>query len=171
MRDRQSNSGFSLVELIVLMAIMGILLSIGTINFNNWQVKSKIERQAREFLADLNSARSESIFRKQRHSIVMNSDGTGYAFKRYSSENENRINGGTTLFTKTNSYLYAKENGTQLNTITIFQFDILGFAATASDLNTIRINPVDSGAMFDCMVISYSRTNIGKMESGSCVQK
>jgi len=168
--DWQKESGFSLVELMVVIGITAILLSIGTLNFSSWQRKSQIERQAREMLADFNSARSESIFRKKRHSIVLNSTATGYVFKRYSSENENRTTGGSVLFTKTSSYQYAKEAGASAAD-QIFQFDILGFNATPADLDTIRINPVDSGAAFDCLVISASRTNIGKMEGGSCVQK
>ena len=160
------DAGFTLVELMVILILMGIMFSIGGLNFNNWQRKSHIERQARETISDLNAARTDSIFRKQRHSIVINSGATGYVFKRYSSLDENRL-AGTVIMTKTARYQFAKAAGTSAAN-RIFEFDLQGFT---TDWDSIRINPVDSGAAFDCIVIAASRTNIGKMEGGSCVQK
>jgi type II secretion system protein H len=165
-----SQRGFTLIELILVLVITGILLSVGTLNFTDWVRKTHIEKQTREFLSDLNTARSESIFRKMRHSIVLNGNATGYTFRRYSSENEDRSTGGTDIFTKPTSYQFSKEDGSSAASRT-FLFDVRGFASTISDTGTIRINPVNSGAAFDCVVIATSRTNIGKMEGGSCVQK
>jgi len=162
--------GFSLVELVVVLAIMGILLSIVALNFSSWTRKVQIEKQTREFVSDLNTAKRDSIFLKRRHGIVLNNTATGYAFRQYSSENESRTSGGTDIFTKTTSYQFSKENGTSAAD-RILQFDIRGFAATGFDLDTIRINPTNSGAAFDCVVIATSRINIGKMEGASCVQK
>lgn len=162
--------GFTLLELIVVLAVMGILLSIAAINFSNWMRKAQIEKQTREFISDLNTARSESIFRKKRHSIVLNGAATGYTFRRYSSQDEDRSTGGTDILTKTASYQFSKEDGSSAASRT-FLFDTRGFAATISDTGTIRVNPVNSGAAFDCVVIATSRTNIGKMVGGSCVQQ
>ena len=161
--------GFTLIELIVVMSIIGILLAVATLGFVDWIRKARIEAQTREFLTDLSFARSESIFRKTRHSIVLNSAATGYAFKRYSSENESRF-GGMEIFSKTMKYTFSKQNGNSAAD-QVFQFDVRGFAATPSDLDTIRVNPVNSGAAFDCVVIATSRLNIGRMEGTSCVQK
>jgi type II secretion system protein H len=164
--------GFTLIEQIVVLGIMGILLSIVAINFNAWLRKSQIEKQTREFNSDLNTARTESVFRKRRHSIVMNGTAKGYAFKRYSSENESLTTGGTDLFTKSTSYQFSTEDGSSAAN-QFLAFDIRGFAITDSDLVTIRINPVNSGAAFDCVFIDIarSRIKIGKMEGASCVQK
>lgn len=165
-----SQRGFTLIELIVVLVIMGILCSVVAINFTDWMRKAQIEKQTREFISDLNAARSESIFRKRRHSIVLNGTATGYTFRRYSSQDEDRSTGGIDIFTKTASYQFSKEDGSSAASRT-FLFDTRGFAATFSDTGTIRIIPDNSGAAFDCVVIATSRTNIGKMEGGSCVQK
>ena len=163
-------NGFALTELIVVVVIMVTLLSIATLSFNSMQRKANTERQTREFFSDLNAARSDSIFRKNRHSIVINSAANGYAFRRYSSENEDREDGGTVISTKTISQTLSKVGGGSAADI-IFQFDTRGFAATPGDRDTIRIDPVGSGAAFDCVVIAESRTNLGRMEGGSCVQR
>ena len=172
-------NGFSLVELVVVIAIFAMLLSIATLSFNNMQRKANTERYTRELFSDLNAARSDSIFRKNRHSIVINNPATGYTFRRYSSENEDRTTGGQSnplagqppqygiVFTKSIPLVLSKDDGTSA-VGDIFQFDTRGFTG---DNGTIRINPVGSGAVVDCVVISVSRTNLGRMEGNNCVQK
>lgn len=163
-----NHKGFSLTELIVVMGIIGILLGIVSLNFHDWQIKSQIEKQAREIYTDFNTARTESIFRKTRHSVIMNTDGTGYVMRRYSSPDE-VTSAGMIINTKKTTYLLTKENGTNFGALEgIFMFDIRG---TTNDLNTIRVNPTNSGATFDCVVIHTVRTNLGKMEGSACVQK
>jgi prepilin-type N-terminal cleavage/methylation domain-containing protein len=172
-RTPQSQTGFSIVELVTVIAIISILLTIVTLNYNQWQKKSQIERQTRELMADLNMARSESIYRKKQHAIIMSADAKGYILRRYSSADEKRITStpaAEIVVTKKVNYLFSKENGNSIAD-SIFQFDITGFTATPADNDTIRVNPTMSGAAFDCVVVSNSRINIGQMSSGgSCVQ-
>ncbi len=160
-------AGFSLTELVMVIAIIGILLSVVTLNFNQWTNKAHIERGIRELHSDLNTARMDSIFRKNRHSLVINDTATGYVLKRYSSANESRTTGGTVLFTKSGKYQYAYKDGDPAAD-RIFEFDIRGFT---SDWDTIRINPTGSGAAFDCVTVSATRSNLGQMTGGNCVQK
>ncbi len=163
-------TGFTLVELVLVVVIMATLLSLATLSFNSMQRKSNTERYTREFFSDLNTARSDSIFRKTRHSIAINATADGYSFKQYSSANEDRTSGGTVLFTKTIPLTLSKENGNSAAD-QVFQFDTLGYTATPADNDTIRINPVGTGAIVDCVIISASRTNLGRMEGTNCVQK
>ena len=159
--------GFSLIELMAVITIMGILLVMATLNFSEWMRKARIEKQTRELLFDLSTARSQSIFKKSRHSLKFDASGTGYIFKRYSSENESRTAGGKDLYSKTAPYSFTKADGGSLAN-EIFMFDTRGYAI---DNGTIRVNTVDSGAAFDCVIIAPSRINIGKMEGASCAQK
>lgn len=160
----QGNRGFSLVELMIVVAIIGISAAIATLNFNQWTKKTNIEKQARELHADLNDARMQSVFLKKRHRIIMQP--TSYLFKRYSSENEASA-AGQTLSNKTVSYQMTTAAGGNIADI-FFEFDTRGFT---SNLNTIRVNPASVGAAFDCVVISNTRTNLGRMEGANCVQK
>jgi type II secretion system protein H len=178
MRDRSKTDGFTLVELIITMVIAGILMSIVTMNFASMNRKAGVEKTVNELVTDLNMVRSESVFRGKRHSIVINAAANGYAFRRYSSLDEPRTsvapNPATATnppygiyMTKTINYGLAKESGATIAD-RIFEFDRNGFT---NDFDTIRVNPVGSGAAFDCIVVSATRTNIGRMEGGSCVQR
>jgi type IV fimbrial biogenesis protein FimT len=158
--------GFSLLELVVVLAIIGILVSIVSLDFNAYQKKAQIESQTRELFATLNQARIDSVHRKLRHSIVMQPN--SYAFKQYSSENEGRFTG-TVLQTRNVTYDITKESGVPGSAADIItEFDIRGFT---NDNNTFRINPVGTDAQVDCIIIATGRTNLGKMQNGSCVSK
>jgi len=187
--DRSKMTGFSLVELIVTMAIAGIIMAIVALNYNVMNRKARIEQTARELVADLNLVRSESIFKGRRHSIVINTATRNYAFRRYSSLDEPVASVApnpptpTTppygiFLTKTTNYQLAQENGAPLVNMSLlfnrngYYIDPVTFIPIAEGNEfKIRVIPVDSDAAFDCVVISATRTNIGKMEGGACVQK
>jgi len=56
-----SANGFTLIELMVAVAVLGILLAIGIPSFQATMTSSQLTTQANEFLASLASARSEAI--------------------------------------------------------------------------------------------------------------
>ncbi len=162
-----NDRGFTLIELIIVMVIMGVLLTLAAISFSNWNRKSQIERQTREMFADINLARNESVFKKSRHAMIFQPN--SYIMKRYSSPDESRFGDTTKGIVLTRNLVFGitKANNNSMADI-IIEFDVRGFT---NDLETIRVNPTNSGAQFDCMAISGGRINLGKMEGTSCVQK
>lgn len=164
MNVTKNSKGFSLIELITVMAIMGILLSIVSLNFSSWQRKSQIERETRELYADINAARTESIFRKTRHRFTFQPN--SYIYKRYSSENE-PYTAGTEILSRNVTYQLTRETGGDISDYSI-EFDARGLVTGqnfSSPNLTLRVNPVSSGAMFDCLIIHVARTNLGKMNN------
>jgi prepilin-type N-terminal cleavage/methylation domain-containing protein len=162
-----NNRGFSLVELVVIISIIGILSTIAALSFSSWMLKANIEKQTREMFTDLNSARSNSIYQKKRHGMILQP--SSYIIKRYSSADESRTGDATkgVILTKNLTYPITSESGGSLAN-QIIEFDIRG---TTNDLVDIRATPVNSGSPYDCIVISVTRINLGRMEGGACVQK
>lgn len=154
--------GFSLIELIVAMAVMGILIAMATLPFNEWRKKAAIESQTRMLLTDLNSARLEAITGKRRRTIVLNPG--SYSLKNYTSADEKITTGGTIVYT--NNLQYQIETLTGVFSGQNIAFDSRGFVENAYN-PTIRTIPSYSGAAFDCIVVSVARNNIGKVEKVS----
>jgi type IV fimbrial biogenesis protein FimT len=72
------NSGFTLTELIVTMAIAAILLTVGVPSFRDMILNNRIVTQTNELLAALNLTRSEAIKRGVRV-VMCRSAGSGCA--------------------------------------------------------------------------------------------
>lgn len=172
-------AGFSLIELIITIAIMGIVTGIATLSFNSWQTKNNIESQTREIYADLADARTRALTQKKVHGIIFKPK--NYVMKSYSSEveynypNDAPVNNGEVIFTKT-----LKFGITKTNTSTVFTdynaailFDTTGFASTIPSTSTfgftIVVNPVNVSSNLNCLVISAARVNMGKWNETTAV--
>lgn len=158
-------SGFSLVELIVVIAIISILLSIVTLNFNEWQKKNMIERYATMLYTDLNGLRQRAMTRKMAHNVTL--DNFKYVFRQFSSAADDGNATSSKILDKSSEYVLTDTTGAPLSNLVI-SFDIQGYTNNNA---TIVIGPVDSLASTNCLRIHTARINIGKMTGGACVFK
>lgn len=71
--------GFTLIELIVTIAIMGIVLAISVPSYQNWMVNTKLTTRANDLVGALNLARHEAVRLGQRVSVCRSASGTGCA--------------------------------------------------------------------------------------------
>lgn len=68
--------GFTLLELMVTIAIAGILLTIGVPSFQSVVTRNRISANTNEFIVAINLARSEAIKRGSEVSVCKSTDGT-----------------------------------------------------------------------------------------------
>ena len=59
-RTTSWNAGFTLLEMLVVMAIIGIIVAVGLPSFRTWQLRTVIENAAQQFARDIDNQRIEA---------------------------------------------------------------------------------------------------------------
>jgi len=78
MDDNESRRGFTLLEIMIVIAILGILAVIGVTNFRGLNEKYKVEAETKQFYADLMDARGRAMQRNRMFFVRFSGTGTDY---------------------------------------------------------------------------------------------
>lgn len=180
----RSNKGFSLTELIVIIAIIATLGAIATLNFSQWQRKYAIEAQVKEMLADLSNVRMQAIQTKREHRVFLNPQ--AYTTVRYEDTEAEAVrieptdgaSGGVVVtsmgqtiadrqFRRTLRYGIQQYSAGILtafpNVNTPIIINSRGYATPPLTIAVAFNN--GSGAAYDCLVITDARINIGRINT------
>jgi len=151
-----NSRGFSIVELLVVVTIVGILATIATINWNRLTVKSNVESQIRTVHADLMRIRVEALYGKRERRVAF----SGKTFRVYSS---NEVTS-TPVESRDFNYPFSFTDSE-------FMFNSDGMANGFQ--GSVCVNPFGdlnnrSDAAVDSLVISEGRISLGKLTGGVC---
>jgi type IV fimbrial biogenesis protein FimT len=165
----KGKDGLSLIEMLIVIAIISLLIGIASLQFSKWNTKYNIEGQTKEMYSDLMEARANAMSRNRDHIFRM-IDATRYqtlADLNGDGDYDDTVNN----IAETGAIKTLK-NAIQWNSAAPANSDVTfnsrGLATTAG---TINVATNTAGAVYDCIVISWTRINMGLMSGGSCAQK
>lgn len=145
--------GFTLIELITVIALIGVLTAIATLNFNQYAVKSQISNQTQELYGNLMEYRSRAFYEKKHWTFKIS--GTGYGIYSSATVASGVLPVSAVTFKRPVEYGVSK-----------IEFDSHGLTKNEGSICASEQN----GAPVDAVVISISRAQIGKKKEGeSCV--
>jgi prepilin-type N-terminal cleavage/methylation domain-containing protein len=162
--DKVVRGGFTLVEILITIAILGILVVIAVGNFEGLNEKYKVEAETKQLYADLMDARGRAMQRNRMFFVRFS--GTGYA----TYEDTNTPPDGNEVWDNTADTRVA--NVTVAHAITTalpggFEFNRNGIASVTGDIRFSSTATPD----YDCITIRPTRIKMGRYIGGVCVEK
>ena len=166
--DNGGRRGFTLVEILITLAIVGILVVLAVTNFDGINEKYKVEAETKQFYADIMDVRGRAMQRNRWFFVRISSDGLGY--KTY--EDSSPAPDGNGSFDNTADALV---------TSVAIRHAITTNLAGGNDFDFNRNGITnDNGTIFfasaaqpdyDCITIRSTRIKMGQSVGGTCVEK
>lgn len=158
--------GTTLLEIMTVVAILGVLAVILGFSFQGWIAKYKVEDQTKRLYADIADARARAVQKKRLTFVTI-------APKRYRTfEDTNTApDGNGTLDPADIRVTDAKTDytidWTPLPAVTQFSFDREGMASITGTIHLVSTLSPD----YDCITIQLTRLRIGRFNGTTCQEK
>lgn len=175
--NMSNEKGFTLPEILMIVAIIGILLGIGFFSFRGMMDRYNIEKQMKEMYVDLMSARIRAMQRNRIHFVTF----TSAQYAVY--EDTSPAPDGDGLFSAaTDSLILQKSlmpnfpvarspDPNQWSALSPLHFNAKGLLDTSvTTTGTVRVT-VEANGEYDCIAMSEVRNALGKWDGTQCKAK
>ena len=151
-------NGFTLIEVMVVVAIIGLLLSIASLKFSSMSLKGHIEKQTRDLYTDLMTIRSDALFQKKTRRVVISATG----FSVYSSTVD------TVGPISTKTFTYAVTTAPAALKIDVGSNGVATFNGNSTNLNAVVCTQQANEASVDSIAMTQTQVQIGQQNSSGC---
>jgi len=164
-RSPAGRDGFSLVEVLIVVAIVGFLALIAASTFRGLIEKYRVEGETKQLHADLMEARARAMQRNRIHFVRIGTDGLGY---RTYDDTSPAPDGNGTFDNNADTIVANRTVGHQItSTVTggglNFAFNRNGIATETGDIRFASTEKPD----YDCITVRSTRIKMGVYDTGT----
>ncbi len=168
MRTGRNIRGMTLIELMTVVAILGVLVVILGFSFQGWIAKFKVEDQTKRLYADISDARARAM-QKKRMTFVELAVLSSNRYRTFEDSNT-PPDGNGTLETAGDTRVVDTTTAYSINPAgTTFSFDREGLSSFSGTIRLISTISPD----YDCITIQPTRIRIGRYDgaTSTCQEK
>ncbi|NJD56961.1 MAG: type II secretion system protein [Nitrospirae bacterium] len=158
----RNEKGFTLIELMIVVAVVGILAVALGFTYEGWMGRYKVEKATKDLYSDLMTARVNAMTRQRTFFMTLNA--ANYSMS--ADANDNDISDDTPEFSFPKTVEYPLRWGDSPPVAPVNQVISFDKRGIMSNMNTISlfVSNTSVDPDYNCIIIARTRINMGKME-------